>query len=219
MRRVAVLVSGEGRNLQALLDARASGRVPAEFVGVLSNRPGVTALARAERHGVPTTVIDHRAYPDRAAFDAELDQRLRQWRPDWVLLAGFMRILTPGFVDAWRGRLLNIHPSLLPRHPGLKTHERVLAAGEREHGASVHFVTPALDGGPVLIQGQFTVRPEDDAARLAERVMTEIETRIYPQALRWCLDGRASLAESGAICFDGAPLPTPKTLADLEEGF
>lgn len=215
MRRVAVLISGEGRNLQALIDAVGKGAISADLVGVISNRPEAPGLQRAQAAGIPTAVIDHRAHADRAGFDAALQAQLSRWEPDWILLAGFMRILTPGFTQHYRGRLLNIHPSLLPRHPGLHTHARVLAAGDREHGASVHFVTPALDGGPVVIHGQFTVHPQDDEQRLAERVMHEVERRIYPQALSWCVDGRLHLGADDGVYFDGAPLRQPLTLADV----
>lgn len=219
MRRVAVLISGEGRNLQALIDAVSRGAVDADLVGVLSNRQQAPGLQRATAAGLPTAVIDHGAYADRGSFDAAVMTQLDQWQPDWVLLAGFMRILTPAFTERYRGRLLNIHPSLLPRYPGLQTHARVLEAGEREHGATVHFVTAALDGGPAVIQGQFTVTPQDDAKGLAERVMQEVELRIYPQALSWCVEGRLRLEAGDQVYFDDAPLPQPLTLADVSPEF
>lgn len=219
MRRLAVLISGEGRNLQALIDAVGRGALRAELVGVLSNRPEAPGLQRAAAAGLATAVVDHRDHPDRDRFDAAVMRQLQVWQPDWIALAGFMRILTPAFTERYRGRLLNVHPSLLPRHPGLQTHARALAAGEREHGASVHFVTAALDGGPVLIQGQFTVNPEDDVARLAQRVMQEVEVRIYPQALSWCVDGRLRLGDDDRIWVDGHPLRQPFTLADVSPEF
>lgn len=219
MRRIAVLISGEGRNLQALIDAVQKRALDAELVGVLSHRPQAPGLQRAGAAAVPTAVVDHRAYADRAAFEAALTAQLEHWRPDWIALAGFMRILTPGFTQRYRGRLLNIHPSLLPRHPGLHTHARVLAAGEREHGATVHFVTAALDGGPAVIQGQFTVSPQDDVEALARRVMQEVEVRIYPQALSWCVDGRLRLEAGDQVYFDDAPLRQPLTLADVSPEF
>lgn len=218
MKRVAVLLSGEGRNFQALLDARRRGDLEADFVGVISNRPDANGLQRAAAAGVATAIIDHRDYPDRAAFDAALVEQLETWRAEWVVLAGFMRVLTAAFVTRFAGRLLNIHPSLLPRYPGLHTHAAVLAAGDREHGATVHFVTPALDAGPIIIQGQFTVMPEDDASQLAERLMAEVETHIYPQALAWCLDGRVRLIDGHTVCFDGRPLSAPLSLADVTAG-
>lgn len=219
MKRVAVLISGEGRNLQALLDAHDRGGLPATFVGVVSNRDDAPGLARAAAAGVPVAVVRHGDFPDREAFDAALTLQLEAWRADWVVLAGFMRVLTPGFTTRWQGRLLNIHPSLLPRHRGLQTHRRVLEAGDREHGATVHFVTADLDGGPAIIQGRFTVSAEDDPQQLALRVLQDVEVHIYPQAVAWCISGDLQLMPEGTVMFRGAPLSAPLTLADLEPGF
>ncbi|RVT86850.1 phosphoribosylglycinamide formyltransferase [Rhodobacteraceae bacterium CCMM004] len=181
-RRVAILISGGGSNMAALVDSM-TGDHPARPVLVASNVPGAGGLAKAEARGVPTAALDHRAYPDRAAFEAALSDVLSRAGPDLICLAGFMRILTPGFVDAWAGRLLNIHPSLLPKYPGLDTHARALAAGDAEAGCTVHEVTADLDAGPILGQGRVPVRPGDTPERLAARVL-EMEHRLYPAVLR-----------------------------------
>lgn len=207
-----VLISGQGRNLQALLDAR----LPSRILRVISNKPDAAGLERALRAGVPVQVVPHQDYASREAFDAALMEAIGE--PDFVLLAGFMRVLTPGFVRHYLGRLVNIHPSLLPRHPGLKTHEAVLAAGDAQHGATVHFVTEELDGGPLIIQGEFMVRAEDTAQTLAERVMTEIEVHLYPQTAAWLARGELCLLE-GLVHFRGQALPAPLRWADLTEEF
>lgn len=216
--RLAIIISGRGRNLAAVHAAVADGRIPARIVGVVSNRADAAGLKHAGAVGLPTFVIPHLDYPDRSAFDAALAARLDALRPDIVVLAGFMRILTEGFVRAFEGRLLNIHPSLLPRHKGLDTHAAVLAAGDTEHGATVHFVTPQLDGGPPVIQGKFTVRADDDVESLAERVMTHVETRIYPQAIAWMARGELRHVQGKAV-FRGQPLVEPLSLDDLESVF
>jgi phosphoribosylglycinamide formyltransferase 1 len=205
MKSLVVLISGQGRNLQALIDGCADGRIPARLAAVLSNRADAAGLQRARSAGIPVEVVPHGEFSGREAFDAALAQRIAPYRPDIVALAGFMRVLTPGFVAAHAGRLLNIHPSLLPKYPGLRTHERVLAAGDRQHGATVHFVTEALDGGPAVIQGELMVQPQDTAANLAERVMSEIELKIYPQAVAWMAQDRLQWRQGGAW-FDGRPL-------------
>ncbi|HEY0975069.1 MAG TPA: phosphoribosylglycinamide formyltransferase [Solimonas sp.] len=215
---VVVLISGQGRNLQALIDGIAAGRVPARIAAVISNRADAPGLARAQRAGIATAVLSHRDYASREAYDAALAAAIDAHAPDLVLLAGFMRILTPGFTQAYAGRLINIHPSLLPRHPGLDTHRRALEAGDVEHGATVHFVTEALDGGPPIIQGGFTVLPQDDAQSLAVRVMEQVEQRIYPQAVAW-LARRELLLDGDGVRFRGLRLPAPLGLGDLEEGF
>jgi phosphoribosylglycinamide formyltransferase 1 len=216
--RLAVLISGEGRNLQAILDAIGAGHLPAVAAGVLSNRAEARGLERARAAGVPAQVVAHAQYADRAQFDAALAEALDRLRPDIVALAGFMRVLGDPFIARFRGRLVNIHPSLLPKHRGLQTHRRVLAAGDAEHGASVHYVTEELDGGPVAIQGRFSVRAEDTEQTLTERVMRDIETRIYPQALAWMARGELRL-DGGAVAFRGRRLAAPLGLADLEPEF
>jgi phosphoribosylglycinamide formyltransferase 1 len=181
-RRTAVLISGSGSNLQALIDACEAGGCAAEIVLVISNRAAAFGLERARRHGIGAVSVDHRGFASREAFEAELDGVLRRAEIELVCLAGFMRVLTPGFVEAWRDRLLNIHPSLLPSFPGLDTHARALRAGCRVHGCTVHLVRPTLDSGPILVQGVVPVLACDDAASLAARVL-EVEHRCYPVAL------------------------------------
>lgn len=199
--KVAVLISGRGSNLQALIDACADPRFPAEIVLVLSNEPDVEGLERARRAGIPIRVISHRAFPDRAAFDGALDQALRDAGSELACLAGFMRLLGAVFVEAWRDRLVNIHPSLLPAFKGLNTHERALAAGVRFTGCTVHFVRPAMDDGPIIVQAVVPVLPDDDAGRLARRVLAA-EHRAYPLALRLIAEGRARVVEE-RVTIDG----------------
>ncbi len=181
--RLVVLISGGGSNLQAFIDAAADPAYPCEVVAVISNRAGVFGLERAARAGIPAEVLDHTAFASRDAFDAALADRIDAYAPDLVILAGFMRILTPGFVTRYAGRLLNIHPSLLPKYPGLHTHQRAIDAGDAEAGATVHLVTEELDGGPVILQARVPVLPDDTADTLAARVLVE-EHRIYPEAAR-----------------------------------
>lgn len=216
--RIAVLISGQGRNLQALIEACADGRIPARIVGVISNRPEALGLGRARTAGILAQALSHLDYPNREAYDAALSTALDGLQPDIVVLAGFMRVLGDAFVRRYRGRLINIHPSLLPRHPGLHTHRRALEAGDAEHGATVHFVTEQLDGGPAVIQGRLSVRTEDTADILSERVMTHIEVRIFPQAIAWMARGILRL-EDGRVMLAGSRLDAPLQLADLEPGF
>lgn len=218
MKNLVVLISGNGRNLQALIEHCAAGTIPARIVAVVSNKADAYGLERARRAGIPTEVVPHGDYPNREAFDTALAAAIDRHAPDLLAMAGFMRILTPGFTRRYLGRALNIHPSLLPKHPGLKTHAAALAAGDAEHGASVHFVTEALDGGPLVLQGAFKIRPEDAADTLGERVMNDVELKIYPQALAWLARGELSLREDGAW-LHGRPLTAPADLADLEEAF
>jgi phosphoribosylglycinamide formyltransferase-1 len=203
--RIAVLASGIGSNAEALAAACEDGRIDGSLCLVASNRPAAPVLARAAARGLPTLALDHRAYPDRAVFDAALNEALLPFAPDLVVLAGFMRILTPTFITPWRGRLVNIHPSLLPLYPGLDTHARALAAGDREAGATVHFVIEALDAGPAILQARVPVRVGDDPGTLAARVQRE-EHRIYPLAVQACLSGRVRLSGDRAE-LDGALLP------------
>lgn len=210
--RLVALISGRGSNLQAILDSVARGDLPVDVRAVISNCPDVYGLERARRAGVPAVAVDHKAYPDRAAFEAALRRRIDAEQPDLVILAGFMRILSADFVQHYQGRLLNIHPSLLPKYRGLHTHERALAAGEREHGASVHFVIPELDSGPVIVQARVPVLPGDDPDILAARVL-EKEHRIYPLAIRWFAEGRVTMRD-GRAWFDGRPLTEPQLLEE-----
>jgi phosphoribosylglycinamide formyltransferase-1 len=189
--------------MEALLKAG----LPAQIAMVISNEPAAKGLATARNHGVTTAVVDHRAFGDRATFDAALAGEIDRQEPDLVVLAGFMRILTDTFVDRYRGRLLNIHPSLLPAFPGLDTHRRALEAGARIHGCTVHFVTPTLDRGPIVIQAAVPVLPGDTEERLAARVLNE-EHRIYPQAVRWFCEERLALDAGGRVTLKQARAAT-----------
>ncbi|MFN3078014.1 MAG: phosphoribosylglycinamide formyltransferase [Alphaproteobacteria bacterium] len=193
-RRIAVLASGRGSNLQALIDACAQPEFPAEIVHVLSNVDGVMALDRARQVGIPTSVVSHRGFSDREAFDAAVNEHLRGAGAELVCLAGFMRILSETFVETWRDRLINIHPSLLPAFKGLHTHERVLTAGVRITGCTVHFVRPAMDEGPIIVQAAVPVHPDDTPDSLAERVL-KAEHEIYPLALSLVASGRARVVD------------------------
>jgi phosphoribosylglycinamide formyltransferase-1 len=203
---LVVLISGGGTNLQAIIDA-ASADLPVDIRAVISNEADAFGLERARRAGIETRVLDHRAFADREAYDAALAALIEEYKPGLVVLAGFMRILTAGFVRHFHGRMLNIHPSLLPRYRGLDTHARVLAAGDREHGATVHFVTEELDGGPLIVQARVPVRANDDAQTLAHRVL-EKEHLIYPAAIRWFAEGRLRL-DDHRVTLDGKPLAAP----------
>lgn len=206
---VVVLISGGGTNLQALIDDAAAG-ADYRIAGVLSNRPDVKGLQRAEDAGIPTQVIDHTRFSERSRFDARLADAIDRIAPGLVVLAGFMRILTDDFVRRFAGRLINIHPSLLPAFQGLHTHQRALDAGIKEHGASVHFVTSELDGGPVIAQARVPVLAGDDAATLAARVL-EREHELLPQVVRWFTAGRVALHDD-VVAFDGRPLQAPVQL-------
>jgi phosphoribosylglycinamide formyltransferase-1 len=189
-KRVAILISGRGSNMTALIEAAKAKDYPAEIVLVVSNRPDAAGLDRARSSGIPTAVIDHKKFGgDRETFEQALDRELREQRIDLVCLAGFMRLLTPWFVNRWSGRMLNIHPSLLPQFKGLHTHRRALEAGVTRHGATVHFVVPEMDAGPVIVQGSVAVHENDTEETLAERVL-ELEHQIYPRALRAVAQGR-----------------------------
>ena len=201
-KNVVILISGRGSNMEALLEAN----LPARVAAVISNEPGARGLDAARRRNLPTAVMDHRAFGDRAAFDAALANEIDRHSPHLVLLAGFMRILTAAFVRAYEGRLLNIHPSLLPAFPGLDTHRRALQAGVRIHGCTVHFVTVELDHGPIVIQAAVPVLPDDTENALAARVLKE-EHRIYPQAVRWFCEGRLGLTPDGRVVIACAPAP------------
>ena len=190
--KVGVLISGRGSNMTALAEACADKRYPAKIVLVLSNEPGAAGLDRAREFGLAADAIDHRGFADRAAFDAAVTARLEAAGVELVCLAGFMRLFTAGFVEHWRDRLLNIHPSLLPAFRGLDTHARALAAGGRLHGCTVHFVRPELDEGPIVMQAAVPVLPDDTAESLAARVLAQ-EHRIYPAALRLVADGAVTV--------------------------
>jgi phosphoribosylglycinamide formyltransferase 1 len=212
---VVVLISGSGSNLQALIDGQLEGRLPITLRAVVSNCADAYGLRRAEQAGIPSRVLSHRDFPSRDAYDAALGELIAGFEPGLIALAGFMRILTPAFVARFRGRMFNIHPSLLPKFPGLQTHQRALDAGETEHGATVHFVTEELDGGPAVLQARVPVLPGDDADRLAARVL-EQEHRIYPQTVRWFAEGRLHLSPDGWPVLDGEVLCKPRILTDTE---
>ncbi len=194
MKKIVILISGRGSNMGAILAAR----LPLEVAAVISNEPSAPGLAAAEQQGIATRVVDHRAYADRAAFDAALASEIEGCGAELVVLAGFMRILTDEWVNRYRGRLVNIHPSLLPAFAGLHTHRRALEAGVKVHGCTVHFVTPRLDHGPIIVQAAVPVLPDDDEESLAGRVLVQ-EHRIYPQALRWICEGRLELTPQGRV--------------------
>jgi phosphoribosylglycinamide formyltransferase-1 len=192
MKKLVILISGRGSNMEAIVRACSDEAWPAQVAAVIANRPDAAGLAFAASHGIATAVVDHRQFPDRGSFDAALAQEIDSFAPDLVVLAGFMRVLTAGFVDHYAGRMLNVHPSLLPSFPGLKTHQQALDAGVRLHGASVHFVTSQLDHGPIVAQSAVPVETGDTPAMLAERVLAT-EHIIYPRAVRWFVEGRLAL--------------------------
>lgn len=203
MKRIVILISGRGSNMEAIVQHCAGEGWPAAVVGVLSNRPDARGLAFAAAHGIATQVVDHKAHASREAFDTALAAAIDGFEPDLVVLAGFMRILGEAFVRRYDGRLLNIHPSLLPAFPGLHTHERALATGCKAAGATVHFVTPELDHGPIVMQSVVPVLAGDDAAALAARVLAT-EHVIYPLAVRWFVEGKLTLADGRVRHADGA---------------
>jgi phosphoribosylglycinamide formyltransferase 1 len=204
--RVAVLISGRGSNMAAIARACASRHIDATVVAVVADRPEATGIATGRELGLPTSIVHFRDHAKRSDFEMALGERLAASRPDVIALAGFMRILSDEFVDTWTGRMLNIHPSLLPRHRGLNTHRRVLEAGDREHGASVHYVTRELDGGPVVLQSRLEVRADETEAALSGRVQAT-EHIIYPRALGWIAAGRLSWQDGPRL--DGRALATP----------
>ena len=212
--KLAVLASGRGSNLQALIDARHEGRLPIEIVLVAGDKAQALALRRAEAAGIATLALDPRGYPTRAAFDADLFARVAESTPDLVVLAGYMRILDPDALAPWSGRIVNIHPSLLPKYPGLHTHRRALEEGEVEHGSSVHYVTAELDGGPVLAQVAIAVQPGDTPDALGARLLAH-EHRLLVASVAAIAGGRVALGERGVL-HDGLPLASPLRLVDGE---
>lgn len=207
MIRIVVLVSGDGSNLQALIDATQSGRIRAQIVGVISNVPSAYALERARLASIPTQVVDHRQFADRASFEAEVSNVIQEWKAELILLAGFMRVLTPAFVNRYSGQMINIHPSLLPAYRGLNTHARVLATGDRMHGCSIHFVTSDLDAGTVIAQAVTNVLPTDDLSTLTQKVR-KLEHYIYPLVVSWIAAGRIALL-GNKVYLDGQELQNP----------
>ncbi|HEY8609192.1 MAG TPA: phosphoribosylglycinamide formyltransferase [Noviherbaspirillum sp.] len=209
MKNIVILISGRGSNMQAIVRAAEAERWPCRIAAVISNRADAEGLAYAAARGIPTAVVPSKAYSSRDDFDAALRQEIDGFQPDLVVLAGFMRILTPPFVEHYSGRMLNIHPSLLPSFPGLATHRQALAAGVKVHGATVHFVTAELDHGPVVAQAAVPVLPGDSEESLAERVLAE-EHRIYPLAVRWFVERRLRI-DQGVVHIDHPAAPLPET--------
>lgn len=199
--KTAILISGTGTNLQAFIDLANDGRLALELSVVFSNRPDAYGLVRARNAGIATACLEHGKFADRESFDSAVAAELSKWRPDLLILAGFMRILSAGFVERYAGKILNIHPALLPLHPGLNTHQRVLDAGDAWHGSTVHFVTRELDAGPGILQGRLSVKAHESADELAARVQT-IEHQIYPQAASWVGSGRVEYRD-GQTWIDG----------------
>jgi phosphoribosylglycinamide formyltransferase-1 len=199
--KIVILISGSGSNLQSFIDACSAGVVDGKIMAVISNRPGVKGLNRASAADIPNIVIDHRAFQSREEFDQYLAEVITSFTPDLVVLAGFMRILTDGFVNQFIGKLINIHPSLLPSYPGLNTHQRAIEAGDATAGATVHFVTSELDGGPAILQATVPILPKDTAVDLAARVLI-VEHEIYPVVAQWYCQGRVVMNQ-GKVFHDG----------------
>lgn len=204
--RIVVLISGSGTNLQAIIDACKTEGYPGKVVGVISNVSTAYGLTRAKEANIETSTLSHKDFNSREAYDQSLIKVIDQYNADVIVLAGFMRILTPAFVQNFQGKLLNIHPSLLPKYQGLNTHQRAIDAGDSEHGVSVHYVTEELDGGPVILQAKVPIFPEDTADDLASRVH-EQEHRIYPLVVKWCCLQRVVMQSDNAL-FDGDIIPT-----------
>lgn len=202
---VVVLISGRGSNLQSIIDQTRAGALPVSLRAVISNRGDAYGLVRAREAGIPTAVLDHRQFASRAHYDQGLTELIDRYEPGLVVLAGFMRVLGGRFVDHYAGRLINIHPSLLPAFPGLDTHARALASGVKQHGATVHFVAPEVDAGPIIVQASVPVLPGDTEEALASRVLQE-EHRIYPLAIRWFADGRLRV-QGDQVLLDGRQHP------------
>ena len=205
--KTAILISGSGTNLQAFIDAVTDGRLSLELSVVVSNNPDAFGLVRARNAGIPTACIEHGNFSSRDSFDRAVATKLDEWRPELLVLAGFMRILSAGFVERYCGRILNIHPALLPAYPGLNTHQRVLDAGEKWHGSTVHFVTEELDGGPRILQGRLPIVAGESASQLQTRVQA-IEHQIYPEAAGWVGEGRVECRD-GRTWIDGAVADDP----------
>lgn len=205
---LAVLISGSGSNLQAIIDAIEAGELDARIDLVVSNNPDAFGLQRARKHGLQASVIDHRDYASRELYDADLRQLLESTAPDYIVLAGFMRILGPAFINAFAHRILNIHPSLLPDYKGLNTHQRALDNAETRHGVSIHLVTAELDDGPILLQGAYPINAGDSVEDLQARGH-RIEHRMYPLLLRWLSEGKLNIDTEGRILHDQVPLDKP----------
>lgn len=204
-KRLVVLISGGGSNLQTFIDLCASGDLNANVVAVISNNPNAGGLDRAAKNNIPNVIIDHRNFDNRETFDRALSEIIDSFAPDLIILAGFMRILTTEFVNHYSGQLINIHPSLLPAYPGLHTHRRAIDAGDKEAGATVHFVTSELDGGPSIIQAKVPIEKNDNEQTLAAKVL-QFEHKIFPQAVRWFCEGKLCMKE-GIALLDNCPIP------------
>ena len=215
MKSIVILISGRGSNMESLIGSVTSNVLPARVAGVFSNRPEAQGLATAAAHGITTRVIDHTQFANREAFDAAMIEAIDVLSPDLVVLAGFMRILSDGFVRHYEGRLINIHPSLLPSFPGLRTHRQALEAGVRLHGCTVHFVTPVLDHGPIIVQAAVPVLDSDDEVSLAARVMAQ-EHQIYPLAVRWFVEERLKLVD-GRVVLDAPQNSSVALVAPLAQ--
>lgn len=205
MKRIVVLISGSGSNLQALIDACKSQQINGDIVAVISNKASAYGLTRATDAGIENESLSHKAFESREAFDQALATKIQSYQPDLIVLAGFMRILTADFVTKFSGKMLNIHPSLLPKYQGLNTHQRAIDAGDAEHGVSVHFVTEELDGGPVIKQAKVAIAPEDDADLLAKKVHQQ-EHKLYPLVAQWYCEDRLKLKDGEAV-LDDVKLP------------
>lgn len=212
---LVVLISGSGSNLQAIIDACKSGKIAGKISAVISNKSDAYGLTRAENENIPTAVLANKEYADRDAYDAALIREINKYEPDLIIMAGFMRILTASFVNHFAGKMLNIHPSLLPKYQGLHTHQRAIEAGDKEHGASVHFVTEELDGGPVVLQAKVPVFSDDSASDLAERVHVQ-EHLIYPMVINWFCQKRLVMKEGKAF-LDNELLPVSGYASDDNE--
>lgn len=204
MSSIVVLISGNGSNLQAILDSIEAGQISAKVSAVISNKAEAYGLTRAQNANIPAIVVSHKDFPDRESYDLALQEKIDRYTPDLVVLAGFMRILTADFVNHYAGKMLNIHPSLLPKYKGLNTFARAMENGEKEHGASVHFVTPDLDGGPVILQAPVTIEPDDNVESLTKKVQIQ-ERMMYPRVVQWFVDGNIRL-DNGIVYFKNHPV-------------
>lgn len=213
--RLLILLSGSGSNLQAFIDAQKAQRLDADIVAVISNKADAYGLERARQAGIEARCIEHKKFDSREAFDQALATEIHSFKADLIILAGFMRILTAGFVRQFKGRLLNIHPSLLPKYPGLNTHQRAIEAGDNFAGLSIHFVTEELDGGPIIAQNKVAINKDDTADELAARVLVQ-EHKVYPLVAQWFVSGRLQF-KSGQVYLDQEPLNTPIMMSDLTD--
>lgn len=204
-KRIIVLVSGNGSNLQAIINACQNNLINGKIVAVISNKPDVYSLMRAKQANIPSHVINHKEFASREAFDHQLQLQIEQYQPDLIVLAGYMRILTPHFVQNYSGKMLNIHPSLLPKYPGLNTHRRAMEAGDKEHGTTVHFVTDELDGGPIILQAKVPIFDNDEEQDIVERVLAQ-EHQIYPLVIKWFCDDRLTMI-NGRAYLDQTMIP------------